>query len=285
MTQNIGRKTIRQVFRDVQKHRQIEQLIRRFSSNRDDIRLTALNKVDLSECRNVLELGSAFGAFTEALKGRLHPAARITGLDIIPEYGPFFLDACSRAGYSGRFSSVGVRQIKRKRTAHFDLVVCSFALYFFADIIPEIARVLTKDGIFITITHSHCNMQELIAVTKTILLKNGLLAKRELLPVEIILSHFSAENGKRLLAPYFQLVRQIKFKNTLIFQPDDIRFLLEYYQFKEPFFLTGTHTGKKDIVDDLLAELKKLAAKDGTVTMCKDDGIFICSQSRMKEKS
>ena len=93
--------------------RHIEKLIRQFSSNKEDIRLQALNQVDLSTCRNVLELGCAFGAFTEALKGRLHPDATITGLDIIAEYEPFFLEACKRAGYRGTFSSSGVHTIKK----------------------------------------------------------------------------------------------------------------------------------------------------------------------------
>ncbi|HOQ41640.1 MAG TPA: hypothetical protein PK178_05770, partial [Smithellaceae bacterium] len=87
------KKKIRQVFRNVQKHRQIEGLIRQFSSNKEDIRLMALDQVDLTSCRNVLEMGCAFGAFTEALKGRLHPDAAITGMDIIAEYEPFFLEA------------------------------------------------------------------------------------------------------------------------------------------------------------------------------------------------
>lgn len=210
----LDKKKIRQVFRKVQKHRCIEQLIRRFSSNKADIRITALNQVDLTHCQNILELGCAFGSFTEALKNRLHPQARITGLDIVPEYELFFLEACKRAGYSGTFSSTGVNSIKKYPAGAFDLVICSFALYFFIDIIPEIARVL-KNGFFITITHSSCNMQELIALTKTILKKNKLLSNNELLPMEIILRQFSAENGASLLSPHFRRIQQIDFDNSL----------------------------------------------------------------------
>ncbi len=98
MVEVLDKKKIRKVFRDVQKHLAIAQLIRRFSTNKEDIRKTALKQVDLTNCKNVLELGCAFGAFTEALKDKLHPEAKITGLDIIPEYKPFFLEACRRAG-------------------------------------------------------------------------------------------------------------------------------------------------------------------------------------------
>jgi ubiquinone/menaquinone biosynthesis C-methylase UbiE len=274
----LDKKKIHQVFRKVLQHQLIEQMIRQFSSNKDDIRITALNRVDLTSCRNVLEPGCAFGAFTEALKGRLHPDAQIVGLDIVPEYEPFFLEACNRTGYSGAFSPSGVNAIKNYPTGTFDLVICSFALYFFIDIIPKIARVLRKDGVFITITHSCRNMQELIAITRTILRKNKLLADNELLPIEIILRQFSAENGSTLLSPHFHRIEHIDFNNSLIFQAREIDSLMEYYRFKRPFFLTGTNVHKKDILDQLLSELKKMTAADKTITMCKDDGIFICSQ-------
>jgi SAM-dependent methyltransferase len=280
----LDRKKIHQVFRKVRQHRLIEQMIRQFSSNKDDIRITALNRADLTSCRNVLEPGCAFGAFTEALKGRLRPDAHIAGLDIVPEYEPFFLEACNHAGYSGAFSPSGVNAIKNYAAGTFDLVICSFALYFFIEIIPEVARVLKKDGIFITITHSYCNMQELIAVTRTILKKNKLLSDNELLPIEIILRQFSAENGSTLLSPHFRRIEQIDFNNSLIFQAQEIDSLMEYYRFKRPFFLTGTNVHKKDILDQLLSELKKMAAADKTITMCKDDRIFICSHPTTAEE-
>jgi SAM-dependent methyltransferase len=276
MAEVLDKKKIRQVFRNVQKHRRIEQLIRKFSSNKDDIRITALNQVDLTHCQNVLELGCAFGSFTEALKDRLYPEAKITGLDIVPEYEPFFLEACKRAGYDGNFFSTGVNPIKKYSTGTFDLVICSFALYFFVEMIPNIARILKKDGIFITITHDQCNMQELIALTKTILKKNKLLSGNELLPIEIILRQFSAENGTALLSPYFRRIQQIDFNNSLIFKAQETEFFLEYYQFKKPFFLTGTNTLKNDIFNQLRLELQKIALNSKTIKMCKDDRIFIC---------
>jgi ubiquinone/menaquinone biosynthesis C-methylase UbiE len=278
MAEVLDKKKIRQVFRKVQEHRRIEQLIRQFSSNKDDIRITALNQVDLTSCRNVLELGCAFGSFTEALKHRLHPEAKITGMDIVAEYEPFFLEACKRAGYSGNFSSNGIKPIKKYPTETFDLVICSFALYFFIEIIPEIARVLKPNGIFITITHSRRNMQELIALTKTILEKNKLISGNEFLPIEIILRQFSSENGASLLSPHFHRIQQIDFNNSLIFQAREIEFFLEYYQFKTPFFLTGTNTRKNDIFNQLRLELQKMTLDSKNIQMCKDDRIFLCSE-------
>ena len=285
MADFLDKKKIRQVFRNVQKHQHIETLIRQFSSNKEDIRLTALNQMDLSNCRRVLELGCAFGAFTEALKGRLHRDATITGMDIIAEYEPFFLEACRRSGYQGTFSSTGVHAIKKCPPASFDLIICSFALYFFIDMIPEISRVLKKDGTFITITHDQCNMQELITITRNTLEEYHLLLNNQLLPIEVIIRQFSAENGETLLCPFFGHIRKFDFKNSLVFQHWDIYFFIDYYQFKSPFFLAGTGAHKKNIVDMLLHKLQDIGAESKGITMCKDDAIFICSQPQFSKET
>jgi ubiquinone/menaquinone biosynthesis C-methylase UbiE len=272
------KKKIRQVFHKVQKHLLIEQLIRRFSTNKEDIRKKALTQTDLSLCKNVLELGCAFGSFTEALKDRLHQTAQITGLDIVPEYKSFFLEACKHAGYKGSFSSSGINSIKKISAASFDLVICSFALYFFVEMIPEIARILKKNGIFIAITHSQSNMQELIGITRKILEQNELLNGAEQLPIEVIIRQFSAENGQDFLSKSFGRVIPVDFKNKLIFQRNEINFFIEYFHFKSPFFLTGTNTDSKIIANELIFELQNLATEKTGITMCKDDRIFICSQ-------
>jgi ubiquinone/menaquinone biosynthesis C-methylase UbiE len=278
MAEVLDKKKIRKVFRDVQKHLAIAQLIRRFSTNKEDIRKTALKQVDLSNCQNVLELGCAFGAFTEALKDKLHTEAKITGIDIIPEYKPFFLEACRRAGYSGYFFSSGIDKIKKYPANSFDLVICSYALYFFADMIPEIARIMKKDGLFITITHSQADMREMVGIVKKILKQNNSLDDKQSLPIELIFEQFSAENGEKLLHPFFGRILAIDFKNTLVFQPQEIGSFIDYFQFKKSFFLTGTDAHNKTIINRLMRELQDSAMKKNLVTMCKDDKIFICSQ-------
>ncbi len=277
MTDVLDKKKIRKVFRNVQKHLAIAQLIRRFSTNKQDIRKTALQHVDLSPCRHVLELGCAFGAFTEALKDKLNPHAQVTGIDIIPEYRPFFMEACKRAGYEGVFISSGIDRIMKFPAASFDLVICSYALYFFPEIIPEIARVLKKDCWFITITHSNADMKEMVGIVKRILRQNHLLQEDQSLPIEIILDQLSAENGEKLLQPFFRKIQTIDFKNTLVFQPQEIEHFVDYFQFKKSFFLTENEVHNKTIIRQLFKELQETAMKNNFVTMCKDDRIFICS--------
>jgi ubiquinone/menaquinone biosynthesis C-methylase UbiE len=278
MTDGLSQKKIRQVFQDAQKHRSIGQLIRRFSTNQSDIRTITLQGIDLSNCRKVLELGCAFGAFTEALKGRLHPDAEIKGIDIIPEYKNFFLEACRRAGYEGTFSSAGVEQIKKYDADSFDLILCSYALYFFPYIIPEIPRILREDGNFIAITHSRHDMQELITLTKKILRQKGLFGDNQPLPIEIVVGQFSVQNGRKQLKPCFRHVRTIDFKNNLIFEPQEIDHFFEYFHFKKSFFLMGTEALQKDIAGQILEALADAATQGKKITMCKDDRIFICTK-------
>ncbi|MBN1365463.1 MAG: class I SAM-dependent methyltransferase [Syntrophaceae bacterium] len=276
MEKVLDKRKIRKVFRDVQKHLAIAQLIQRFSTNKEDIRKTALMQVDLSNCHNVLELGCAFGAFTEALKDKLPPDAKITGIDIIPEYRPFYLDACRRAGYEGLFSSSGIDKIKKYPSGSFDLVICSYALYFFPNMISEIARILKTDGVFITITHSKKDMREMVEIVKKILKQNNPRENVQSLPLEIIFDQFSAENGKELLRPSFSRIKGIDFKNTLVFQPQELDRFLDYFQFKKSFFLMGPDAHNKTIINQLLHELQDTALKKNSVIMCKDDKIFIC---------
>ncbi len=261
-------------------HREMERIIRRCSTNPDDIRQKALNPVDLTSCRNVLELGCAFGSFTGALKGRLHPQAFITGLDIIPEYKPFFLNACEKAGYRGSFSSDGVHQISGLPPSGVDLILCSFALYFFLEVLPEIARILKPDGLFITITHASGNMRELIDLIRSILRSHRIIEPDDVLPIEEILKALSAENGESLLAAHFSGIVKIDFPNTLVFPPQEIEAFIDYYRFKRPFFLAGTPPHADLILPDLTRTMAGMAAQRQTVTMCKDDAIFICSKPR-----
>lgn len=285
MADHLDPKKIREVFRDIRNHREMERIIRRSSTNPKDIRQVALSGVDLTSYRNVLELGCAFGSFTVALKGRLHPQARITGLDIIPEYEPFFLKACEKAGYPGRFSSDGVHQIAGFPPSGVDLILCSFALYFFVDTLPDIARILAPDGRLIAITHASGNMRELIEAIRSILKAHRLIEPSDILPIEQILKAFSAENGAALLAPHFGNIRRIDFPNTLVFPPRDIGAFIEYYRFKRPFFLAETPPGADVILSDLTRTVAGLAAGRQALSMCKDDAIFICSQPRSSKEA
>ena len=265
-----------EVFSRVDAHRRVAALIKQHSTNLGDIRAIALDQLDLSHAQTVLELGCGFGSFVEALKGRLPPDAVLTGLDIIPAYREHFLDACRKAGIRGRFSASGVSQMETYASGACDLVLCSFALYFFPQIIPHVARILTPRGAFITITHDRYNMWELIELIKGFMRMNGLL-KEELLPIEQIISRFCAENGKALLDPWFEQIKSIDYVNRLIFLPEEIRHLAEYFRFKSSFFLAGTDNETEDVIRCMSGELEQSSLSREGLLISKNDRIFICS--------
>ena len=85
--------SLAEVFRDAKKHQEVAGIISEYLQNKDDIRSMALNDLELSESKNILDLGCGFGFFTQALKGRVHPDAKITGIDRYPEYEWFYFQS------------------------------------------------------------------------------------------------------------------------------------------------------------------------------------------------
>ena len=266
-----------EVFSHVDAHRRIAALIKRHSTNPGDIRAIALDQLDLSHTQTALELGCGFGSFAEALKGRMPSDALLTGLDIIPAYQEPFLEACRRSGIRGRFSASGVSQIEAYADSACDLILCSFALYFFPQIIPQVSRILNPEGAFIAITHDRHNMGELIELIKGFLRSNGLL-EDERLPIEQIVGRFCAEDGAALLEPWFGRIKIIDYGNTLIFRPEDIRHLMEYFRFKGSFFLAGTEHETEVITRRIAQELEQSPLSKQGLTLSKNDRIFVCSK-------
>jgi ubiquinone/menaquinone biosynthesis C-methylase UbiE len=73
---------IQKVFKDIHEHQRVAELIQRFSTNKGNVQKIALEGLELGDCRQILDLGCAFGSFTEKLKGRVAADATATGVDI-----------------------------------------------------------------------------------------------------------------------------------------------------------------------------------------------------------
>ena len=274
---------IHKVFDDVQAHLRIADLIQRFSTNKHDVRRTSLEGLDLKECRQILDLGCAFGSFTDKLKGRVSLEAVATGVDVIGGYEPLFLAACRRAGIHGRFFSTGTSILKSFADRSFDLILCSYALYFFPEMIPEISRLLRRKGTFVAITHHRQNAGEMIELIKGILDTMGLFHERDL-PLESITGRFSAENGDALLRPWFGKIHVIDFPNRLVFSKQDIEYFLDYYRFKSPLYFTDTGLDMEAIVPVVSEQIRRAASERQGITISKDDCIFICALPRSRRE-
>ncbi|HOF04444.1 MAG TPA: class I SAM-dependent methyltransferase [Syntrophales bacterium] len=280
MNKNEQLEQVSEVFTGVEAHLLTAELIRDHSTNSQDIRELALAGLTWQDCRRVLDLGCGFGFFTEALRNRLPPGAGITGLDMIPGYEPLFLDVCRRVGAAGRFIAAPVAHIETLPERSWDLILCSYALYFFPEMTGRIARLLSPGGVFVTITHAARNMGELFAAAKAVLKEQGIL-KRRRLPVEEIIGRFCAENGAEFLGRWFGRIEVIDYPNTLIFRPDELPLLLSYFRFKTPFFLAGIEARHREgLMARFAVHLEDAARKEDGFRIFKDDRIFICREPR-----
>ena len=275
------------VFADVDSHRVTAEIIKKHSTNRRDIRDVALEGLDLSGCREILELGCGFGFFTESLKGKVSPDAHVTGVDIVEGYAPAFIDACSRAEIAGKFIPSDVSVIRDFGDRFFDLVICSYSLYFFPHIVEEISRILNERGVLVATVHNKYSMGELISFARDVLMENDMIDRGTKLHIESLISSFSSENGYEKLSPWFEHIRQKNYKNTLRFEPGDIYSLIEYFRFKWPFFLSTIPVQDVARVFDLFEiHLQKYfnLSRDG-FTISKNDTAFICSKPVYRKKN
>ena len=241
-------------------------IIRRRSTNRRDIREVALGDLDLSFAQDVLDLGCGFGFMAEALAPRVAPHARIVGVDAWESNEAAFREKVAANGRTARFTCMKLESELPWADQSFDLVVCSYSLYFFVDVLPEVARVLRPSGFFLGITHSERHVIGDLPAAGFAEAAAGLLE---------ITRRFSAENGEKLLKHWFAEVTRIDYPNTLRFGADHKEDLFTFLRFKLPVLVPGAQPG-----DDLPEELARYAddalARAGEVVVEKSDAIFRC---------
>ena len=221
-------------FEDPARHATVSEIIRRRSTNPADVRAAVLAGLDLSFAHNVLDLGCGFGFFTEVVARRVAPDAEIVGVDACAANEPLFMARVAATGRSGHFVGRSISKTLDWPDHSFDLVVASYALYFFPDVIPEIARVLSPDGLFLATTHTESACRDLLRAAGLPISDAKLLGN--------ILS-FSAENGGQLLAPWFGAVERTDYANQLVFPPAEYNEFLTYLRFKLPLLLPASEPG------------------------------------------
>ncbi len=264
------------VFSDSAAHKAVADIIVKHLSNKRDVRAEALDALDLSACRTILDLGCGFGFFTLGLQKRIAPDARITGIDCHSSYSDLYLATCKHIGIKGDFRPYGIQAIRSLPANSFDLVICSYGLYYFPGYINQIARILHPDGTFVTITHSRSHLKELITFVKRILSKNNI-SSHDPLPCEDLISNFSNENGYGLLSKAFRKVSSSAYQGKLIFQKKDFDSFKKYFLFKRIFFIPRNQYNEDTLTATILDELKQHIMIHGKISITIDDVIFICS--------
>jgi ubiquinone/menaquinone biosynthesis C-methylase UbiE len=273
-----GRKKTRpaDIFMDIEAHIESGRFIRDCSLNRRDIRDFTFGDVDLSSCRDILDLGCAYGFFTRGLAGRLHPDAHINGVDLWGGCEAYFLAACRESGYTGQFCLSDKAFCKRYQDKSFDLVLCSYTLYFFPEAIGEISRILRRNGIFISVTHSVPHMQELTGILKNMLKEQADCDVRTL-PMEKLMDAFSSDNGKQLLSPWFGEIRTKNYENTLRIDQESLSGLIRYLCFKKPLFFPDACRVDNRFIETAVADvLRDILARRKLLTITKNDTVYTC---------
>ena len=247
-------------------HEGMSTIIRRHSTNPADVRQVALGNSDLSGVHRVLDLGCGFGFIAEAVAARVADDAHVTGVDTWQEDETPFIKRVEHAGRRAAFVRMIIGDNLPWDDSSFDLVVCSYALYFFPDIVAEVARVLDAGGLFITITHSEHGMVGELPDAGLREAAEGVLS---------LIRRFSAENGESQLTRSFGEVMRIDYVNALRFLPDDLDELFAYLRFKMPFLVHGSQPGDP-LPENLARHAKAVMRRDGNVVINKTDAVFHC---------
>jgi ubiquinone/menaquinone biosynthesis C-methylase UbiE len=251
-------------FTDPQRHRMVSQIIQRHSTNTADIRDIALAGLPWEKTMDVLDLGCGFGFMAQTVARRLPAGSTIVGADACAQNGPPFLSAVRSQGKQAQFFNLMVCEKLPWPQRSFDLVLASYSLYFFPEIIPEIARVLRPEGLLVAITHSERSFAQLCEAVGLTLTDA---------PIFRLVKKFSAENGMDALSRCFFDVQKIDYPNTLRFLNDQLLPLLEYARFKLPLFreeLSQAHFPQSAMVEALTSRIMA----DGEFSIDKNDAVF-----------
>ena len=272
---HINYKKLAEIFTDTSHHKVVSEIVNNYSTNQHDVRNVALKGLQLRDCKNALDIGCGFGFFTRAFKDRLNPDCNILGIDLCPKNRAAYLESSKIAGLKGDFSGSDEKAIMAIATDSIDLVICSYALYFFPSIIKEISRVLKPSGVFIVITHSDHHLTEVVSLVNGVFEDLGF-EKPDTLPCRSLIDSFNDCNGYQLLSPWFAEVEEKKYYNFLRFELGDFEDLKKYFIFKLPHFVPD-HIEKRDLIfKEMISRLSKQLQLGIPFIVTKDDTIFIC---------
>jgi len=249
-------------------HEIVSHIIRRHSTNHADVREVALRGLDLSQTGQVLDLGCGFGFMAGTIARHVAADARIVGVDAWASNESSYLSRIADAGRSGEFVCMRVDSRLPWPDRCFDVIVCCYSLYFFVDVLPEVARLLAPGGLFLTVTHSEHRLAGHLPDAGFADAASGLVS----------LTHrFSAENGAERLGRWFARIERIDYRNTLRFGQADIDELRTYLHFKLPLLVPGATAGD-DLPDRLEEYVCSTLAEHGELLIEKNDAIFRCRE-------
>lgn len=254
-------------------------IIKTYSTNKEDIRDVALRKLKLNRVKRVLELGCGYGFFIEKLKGILHDEAVIIGMDMVENNREPYLHSVASIKYKGEFITGDAEIIRQMPRASFDLIITSYSLYFFPYLIPEIARILSPDGMFVAITHSKNTLREMMGFITACMNTLGI-QNHDVTVLNKLFLAFSLEEGREQLEKYFADVERLDFNNSMVFDEAHIDDLLYYIKKKKVLIYKEV----MDLIPDKMSDMERCvedkiieySRRHGSLLLTKDDAVFRC---------
>ncbi len=256
-----------------------KDIIKRYSTNKSDVRDVALSKLDISSCSKILELGCGYGFFIEKLKGRIASDAFITGIDIVENNREAYLNSIFSSGLRGEFLNSNVDIIKSFKTETYDLIISCYSLYFFPNLIKTISSLLKRGGVFIAVTHSKHSLREIISILKSSAFEIDSSLENEILLDKLFFA-FSSEDGVKQLDENFEKINRVDYPNKMIFNKDDIDDCIYYIKQKRSLIFHGLIEKYPAVISKIEESMGKkivtITEKKGKFEIVKDDSIFIC---------
>ena len=259
-------------FSSPDRHAAVSDILRRRSTNHVDVRVALLRDLDLSGVHEVLDLGCGFGFMTETVSQRIAPEARIVGVDACPANEQPYLDRVRRSGCTAQFTCRHIDTRLDWPDGAFDLVLASYAVYFFPGVLPETARVLRPDGLLIAITHTESSCAELVRILDLPEFDSPLIST---------IRQFSVENARDRLTPWFGKIERIDYGNTLVFEEEHVADLLVYVRFRLPLLFPGAEACS-EVPEPLERTIRAVLARRGRVVLEKHDAAFVCREPRCR---
>lgn len=265
-----------EVFRDIEGHKESSEIIIAHSTNKEDIREFALCNVNIKDAKQVINLGCGFGFFTQALKNKINSNAVVAGIDRFAEYRQPFLKLCRGLGFNGQFYDSGTEALSNFKPASVDLVLSSFSIYFFPEIISTVASILRKTGTFIIITHYSSHLHELTTMISEIFKDIGY-SQPGPFPHDKLISNFPAEEGISRLSGYFAKIEKRDYENELVFTKESVAELMTYIAYKRSFFIPENIQMNPTLSDRFEKGMLQKVLRKKEFRITKKDAIFICT--------
>ncbi|MBC8214035.1 MAG: class I SAM-dependent methyltransferase [Candidatus Marinimicrobia bacterium] len=271
-------KRIQATFGKVEHHKKVGEIISSHSLNKQDIYQLALLGLKYEKPIRVLDIGCGFGRFSQSLNNLIPKKSKCIGVDCLEENRKPFLQTVENLGFESEFIAGPAEIINQLPENYFDLVLSSFSLYFFPEILTDIPRILKSDGNFVAITHSKYSLQEMLNDIRTSVMSANVDIENRFY-YEKLLDKFSSENGFALLAEQFENVEEIQYSNLLHFPPEKLTPCYDYIDFRLSLMKDDMHFGNvisdENFYNTLQKTIEFKAKKFGKYILNKSDTIFV----------